>query len=376
MTWSHWQVPPFTTSVFFVLGVLTLYWVSYNWIISWTHTHRINVADKVINTWYGLIYMVVFVFSIQSLIVGQNDAWQFMNFELIAITFCAYFLEVRLSYVLLVPIMLVYMVFDGSLGYWQSWAHAVTLLAFFVTLNTAHTRLKNFRRPFGPYLLIVMPFGALLWVWMKLKFGFTWTTMWEEWLYLIIFESLLYVYVTMLSHDTELKLRLAQFASHDALTQTGNFAAYTEAMEKLFSTYSRNGQALSMMMFDIDHFKHINDTYGHAVGDEVLREVAATVQTVLTENDAAIKFYRTGGEEFNLLFPGYDVAATKSVVDQIFAAINHLEVHSKETVIRLSISVGVSAITTDDKAPMDFYNRVDRNLYHSKRHGRMQITVA
>lgn len=376
MTWSHWQVPPFTTSVFFVLGVLTLYWVSYNWIISWTHTHRINVADKVINTWYGLIYMVVFVFSIQSLIVGQNDAWQFMNFELIAITFCAYFLEVRLSYVLLVPIMLVYMVFDGSLGYWQSWAHAVTLLAFFVTLNTAHTRLKNFRRPFGPYLLIVMPFGALLWVWMKLKFGFTWTTMWEEWLYLIIFESLLYVYVTMLSHDTELKLRLAQFASHDALTQTGNFAAYTEAMEKLFSTYGRNGQALSMMMFDIDHFKHINDTYGHAVGDEVLREVAATVQTVLTENDAAIKFYRTGGEEFNLLFPGYDVAATKSVVDQIFAAINHLEVHSKETVIRLSISVGVSAITTDDKAPMDFYNRVDRNLYHSKRHGRMQITVA
>lgn len=376
MTWSHWQVPPFTTSVFFVLGVLTLYWVSYNWIISWTHTHRINVADKVINTWYGLIYMVVFVFSIQSLIAGQSDAWQFMNFELIAITFCAYFLEVRLSYVLLVPIMLVYMVFDGSLGYWQSWAHAVTLLAFFMTLNTAHTRLKNFRRPFGPYLLIVMPFGALLWVWMKLKFGFTWTTMWEEWLYLIIFESLLYIYVTMLSHDTELKLRLAQFASHDALTQTGNFAAYTETMEKLFNTYSRNGQALSMMMFDIDHFKHINDTYGHAVGDEVLREVAATVQTVLTENDSAIKFYRTGGEEFNLLFPGYDVAATKSVVDQIFAAINHLEVHSKETVIRLSISVGVSAITTDDKAPMDFYNRVDRNLYHSKRHGRMQITVA
>jgi len=376
MTWSHWQVPPFTTSVFFVLGVLTLYWVTYNWIISWTHTHRINVSDNVINTWYGLLYMVVFVFSMQSLIVGQSDAWQFMNFELIAITFCAYFLEIRVPYVLLVPIMLVYMVFDGSLGYWQSWAHAVTLFAFFVVLNIGHTTFQKFKHAFVPYLLTTVAFGGLLWFWMMLKFNFSWTTLWQEWLYLVIFETLLYIYVSMLSHDTALKLRLAKFASHDALTKTGNFAAYTEDIEYLFKHYGQTGRALSMMMFDIDHFKHINDTYGHAIGDEVLREVSATVQTVLTANDPRVKFYRTGGEEFNILFPGYDVDATKTIVDQIFTAINHLEVQSDEGVIKLSVSVGVSAITTDDKAPMDFYNRVDRNLYHSKRHGRMQITIA
>ena len=376
MTWSHWQVPPFTTSVFFVLGVLTLYWVSYNWIISWTHTHQIKVADDVINTWYGLAYMVLFVFGIQSLIAGQSDAWEFMNFELIAITFCAYFLDIRIPYTLLFPIVLVYMVFDGSLGYWQSWAHAVTLMVFFVILNTAHTRFPNVRWPFIWYCLTVIPFGGLLWFWMKFKFNFSWLTLGEEWLYLMIFETLLYIYVSMLTHDAEIRLQLAKYASHDALTKTGNFAAYTENIERLFQQSSRDGRALSMMMFDIDHFKTINDTYGHSVGDTVLKEVAATVQTVISANDDQVSFYRTGGEEFNLLFPGYDVAATKPIVDQIFTAINHLEIHSGDDVIQLSISVGVSAITTDDKAPMDFYNRVDRNLYYSKRHGRMRITVA
>jgi len=375
MTWSHWQVPPFTTSVFFVLGVLTLYWVTYNWLISWTHTRRLNVTDETVNTWYGLIYMVFFAFAMQSLIVGQSDSWQFMNFELIAVTFCAFFINIRISYYLLFPIGIVFMAFNGSLGYWQSWGHSLTLMGFFVVLSVIHMKLRGRRCLMAYYLATVMSFGALLWFWMKLKFDFSWLTMWQEWVYLIIFEVLLYIYVSMLSHDSEIKLQLAKYATHDALTKTNNFAAYTEDMEYLFNQSNQNGQPLSMMMFDIDHFKHFNDTYGHSVGDLVLRRVAGTVQDVLAANDASIKLYRTGGEEFNILFPNYDVTATKQIVDEIFAAINHLEIPTKDGVVRLSISVGVSAITTDDKAPMDFYNRVDRNLYHSKRHGRMQITV-
>lgn len=277
MTWSHWQVPPFTTSVFFVLGVLTLYWVTYNWLISWTHTRRISVTDETVNTWYGLIYMIVFVFAMQSLIVGQSDSWQFMNFELIAVTFCAFFINVRISYYLLFPIGVIFMVFNGSLGYWQSWAHSLTLMTFFVVLSIIHTRLQGRRCIMAYYLATISGFGALLWFWMKLKFGFSWLTMWQEWVYLIIFEVLLYLYVSMLSHDSEIKLQLAKYATHDALTKTNNFAAYTEDMEYLFNQSTQNGQPLSMMMFDIDHFKRFNDTYGHSVGDLVLRRVASTV---------------------------------------------------------------------------------------------------
>ncbi|MFD1417510.1 GGDEF domain-containing protein [Companilactobacillus keshanensis] len=375
MTWSDWQLPPFVTSVFFVLGVLTLYWVTFNWISSWVHSRRINISDDTISTWYGVIYMLIFVFSIQTLVVGKGDSWQFMNFQLIAITFCAFFLSIHVPYYFFFPIVLVYMVFNQSIGYWQSWGHAITLMAFFWTLNIVRLKFHNNRYEPIIYMLTVISFGGPLWIWMKLKFDFVWGTFWQEWLYLIIFEALLYVYITMLSNDTELKLRLAKFASHDALTKTENFAAYTDDIKYLFEESMQNGQALSMMMFDIDHFKMINDTYGHLAGDQVLRQVSSVVQVVLSANDPKVKFYRTGGEEFNIIFPGYDVEETKTTVNQIFTAINHLEVKSETYNIKISISVGVSEITADDKSSIDFYNRVDQNLYHSKRNGRMQITI-
>lgn len=376
MTWSHWQVPPFVTGVFFILGVLTLYWVTYNWLVSWVHQRRFKVTDDVVNTWYGVIYMLVFVFSIQTLVTGTSMSWQFMNFQLIAVIFCAYFLNIHVSYYFFLPIVLIYMLFNGSIYYWQSWAHALTLMTFFWVLNETRVKCHSHRDSLFLYLVVTIPFGGLLWFWMKLKFNFSWVVLGEEWLYLIIFEVLLYLYVTMLAHDSELKVRLARFASHDALTQTKNFAAYTDAMDDYFHQSRSNDQPLSMMMFDIDHFKQFNDTYGHSVGDLVLREVATTVQTVLDANDLPATFYRTGGEEFNILFPGTEVAATKPVVDQIFAAINHLDIQADDHKFNVTISVGVSAVVRDDRSPLDFYNRVDRNLYHSKRHGRMQITVA
>lgn len=375
MTWSHWQVPPFVTSVFFVLGVFTLYWVSYNWIASWARTHRLRIAEETINTWYGILYMVVFAFSIQTLVVGTHISWQFMNFQLIAIIFCAYFLKIHMPVYSLFPILLVYMVFNRSLVYWQSWGHALTLMTFFIVLNRVRNRFYSKRYAALMYMAVGIPFGGLLWLWMKLKFDFSWMTFWQEWLYLVIFEALLYVYVSMLMHDTELKLRLAKFASHDALTQTRNFAAYTESVSYLFKESQTSNRPMAMMMFDIDHFKHFNDTYGHAVGDEVLQQVATTVQTVLAENDPRLRLYRTGGEEFNVLFPGYDLEATQRIVNQAFQAVNHMNIHTAKTVIHVSISVGVAEIIDKDQSPLDFYNRVDHNLYRSKRNGRMQITA-
>ncbi|AVK61143.1 GGDEF domain-containing protein [Lactobacillus sp. CBA3605] len=375
MTWSNWQVPPFVTSIFFILGVFTLYWVLFNWITSWFHAKHINVDDDVVNSWHGVIYMLVFVFGLQSLIVGQATAWQFMNFQLIAIIFCGYFLNIRIPYYLLIPVVVVYMIFDQSIGYWESWGHALTLVIFFLVLNEIRIRFQNRHYAWASYLLVGIPFGGLLWLWMKLKFELSWTIFFQEWLYLVIFEILLYAYVTMLTRDSQFKLRLAQYASHDALTQTENFAAYTGEIKYLFDDSAKNHLKLSMMMFDIDHFKQVNDTYGHLAGDRVLQQVADVVQTVIDANNPRVKLYRTGGEEFNILFPGYDLASTRSVVQQIFSALNHIPVNFGNQQIPISISVGVSTLATTDATPTDFYNRVDHNLYHSKRHGRMQITT-
>lgn len=375
MTWSTWEVAPFITSVFFVLGVFTLYSVTFNWITTGIHTWNINVEDNSLNSWYGVLYMLVFVFSIQASVVGTSVSWEFMNFQLIAVTFCAYFLNIHIPPYFFVPIVLVYMVFNHSIGYWQSWGHAITLMAFFWVLNLIRTRYRDQHFAFMHYMIIGIGFGGILWFWMRLKFHITWLTFAQEWVYLIIFEVLLYMYISMLSQDSAIKVRLAKLASYDTLTNTENFSAYTDDVEELFRQSHRHNEPLTMMMFDIDHFKNVNDTYGHLAGDRVLQQASMVVQTVLKANDTDISFYRTGGEEFNLLFPNYEMDASKSVVKQIFSAINHMTVDYNANQIGISISVGVSEVNKDDKSPMDFYNRVDQNLYYSKRHGRMRITT-
>ncbi|WP_125567517.1 GGDEF domain-containing protein [Companilactobacillus insicii] len=375
MTWSTWQIAPFVTSVFFVLGVFTLYSVTFNWLTSGTHTWNISIDDDTLNSWYGVLYMLVFVFSIQTSVVGTSVSWEFMNFQLIAVTFCAYFLNIHVPYYSLLPIVLVYMVFNHSIGYWQSWGHAITLIMFFWALNKIRMKYRDGHNAFFQYMLVGIVFGGILWFWMVLKFHITWSTFWQEWIYLIIFEILLYMYISMLSQDSAVKIRLARLASHDTLTNTENFSAYTGDIEKLFDNNRKNNVPLTMMMFDIDHFKWVNDTYGHLAGDRVLQHVTKVVQAVLDENDTNISLYRTGGEEFNILFPNYKLEETERVVYQIFSAINHMEVKSDNNKINISISVGVSEINDDDKSPLDFYNRVDQNLYRSKRNGRMRITV-
>ncbi|APX71936.1 GGDEF domain-containing protein [Companilactobacillus allii] len=375
MTWSTWQVPPFITSVFFILGVFALYTVTFNWLSSGMKVWNVNVSDDTLNAWYGVIYMLIFVFSIQTAVIDTRLSWEFMNFQLIAVTFCAYFLNIHIPYYSFFPIVLVYMLFNHSIGYWQSWGHAMTLMVFFWVLNIVRVRYREHHFAFLIYMLVDTLFGGILWFWMVLKFNISLTTFVQEWIYLIIFEILLYIYIAMLSQDTAVKLRLKNRATHDTLTNTENFSAYTENMDDLFEKSQKERLPLTMMMFDIDHFKNVNDTYGHLAGDRVLRHVSMVVQTVLAENDVNIGFYRTGGEEFNLIFPSYELADSKVVIEQIFNAINHIEVHSDADLIDITISIGVCELTSDDKSPIDFYNRVDKSLYHSKQNGRMQITV-
>ncbi|MCT3295327.1 GGDEF domain-containing protein [Lactiplantibacillus pentosus] len=377
MTWSHWEISPFITSVFFILGVLTLFWVSQNWLITFLNTHYQRVNESIINDWYGLVYMLVFVFGMQALIVGQPDAWIFMNFQLIALTFCGYFLNIRIANYYLYPLVLVFMIFNRSLGYWQSWGHALALLLFFTTLRTLRKRvpLQTKVGQVTLYFVTYACFGLILWWFMWLKFNLSWGTYWQEWGYLMIFEVLLYIYASMLSANAQLKQNLVSFANHDALTKTENFAAYTTAINYHLTASRQNGVPLTMMMFDIDHFKRVNDTYGHLAGDQILQHVTQVAEAVFKANNPNIALYRTGGEEFNVLFPSYDLTEARLVAEQLFAAVNHLVVPFNGHQIQLSISVGIAQLQPEDTTPTEFYRRVDDNLYAAKKHGRMQIVA-
>ena len=375
MTWLVWRVSPFITSIFFILGVFTLFEVLVDWIKVKLHSKDINIKDHTVESVVGIIYMLIFSFGMQYSILGQSYSWEFMNFQLIAIVFCAYFLNIRIPYYFLLPIVLLFMIYNSSVGYCESWCHAITLIIFYVTMNKGYLWSQKLKSPLFFYLGAGIFFGALLWYFMKLKFDLSWTTYVQELSYLVIFELLLYSYVRMLFRDDRLKARLAEVASHDALTKALNYSAYETEVKYLFKNSKDNNLSFSMVMFDIDHFKRVNDTYGHLAGDRVLQHTVDVVQTVLNANDSSVKLYRTGGEEFNILFPNYDLKGTQIIVEEIFTALNHLKVETDEKKIEISVSMGVSQISNKDVTPNDFYKRVDNNLYYSKKHGRMQITT-
>lgn len=374
MTWSVWHVSPVITSIFFILGVFTLYQVVFNWLKTVVHEKKVPIYDNVVKSFSGVVYMLIFIFSMQSTIVGKTISWEFMNFIIIALIFCAYFLDIRVPIYYFVPIILVYMLFNHSIGYWESWCHALSVMFSYWSFNYIR-RLPSRAHPFIGYIIVGVIWGGIMWFFVALKFHLTTSVFLQEWGYLVIFEGLLYSYVRMLLRESELKGHLEAFANHDALTKSENYAAYTSEMKYLFSNSLRNNLNLSMMMFDIDHFKHVNDTYGHLAGDLVLQKAVATAQNVIDDNDPKVKLYRTGGEEFNVIFPGYDLPATEPIVHQIFNSLNHLTVKSNDDEISFTVSMGVSGISSTDKKPDDFYKRVDDNLYHSKKNGRMQITA-
>lgn len=374
MTWHVWQVSPFITSIFFILGVFTLYQVLYDWFKSISHYKNLKITDDQLKDVFGILYMLIFIFSMQATIVGKSISWEFMNFQIMAIIFCAYFLNIHIPYRYFIPIILVYMIFNSSIGYWESWCHAWTLLMCYESFNHIR-RMQEEDHRFIRYMMVGIVYGGLMWFFVMVKFNLTLATFYEEWFYLVIFEILLYSYVNMILRDSKLKIHLLEFANHDALTKAENYAAYMTEIQYEFESCQRNKLHLSMMMFDIDHFKHVNDTYGHLAGDKVLQHVADVAQTVINANDPKVKFYRTGGEEFNVVFPGYDLESTKDIVNEIFVALNHLPIDINGKKIYISISMGVSTVSSKDVQPNDLYSRVDDNLYHSKNNGRMQITA-
>lgn len=154
-------------------------------------------------------------------------------------------------------------------------------------------------------------------------------------------------------------------ARTDGLTGLFNRRAFEKATDELFADWQKKDQNFSLGLIDIDHFKQINDTYGHPAGDAVLRHIAGTMQTELNE---AVCVARYGGEEFAVLTlaSAEDAAAA---LDHLRGTVSRIEVKHEEHVISLTLSAGVSRIEGDDKIG-SLVRRADEALYAAKLGGR------
>jgi two-component system cell cycle response regulator len=160
--------------------------------------------------------------------------------------------------------------------------------------------------------------------------------------------------------------RLESLLREDALTGLSNRRAVLTQLAGMVSAARRHGHPLSIAILDLDHFKRINDSYGHKVGDDVLVAAAHAMGTHLRAED---QLGRLGGEEFLVLLPDTDTEAAGHVAEKLRA-----EVATAPTSVPVTVSIGVA--TWDGEAPEDLLHRADEALYAAKEAGRDRVLAA
>lgn len=171
------------------------------------------------------------------------------------------------------------------------------------------------------------------------------------------------------------KLQSAQKeAETDPLTGLLNRKGFKNAMRRALNESAESHDSICLLMLDIDHFKGVNDTYGHAFGDAVLRAVASTLQKSVKGQDTVSRF---GGEEFAIILPNTPRKGAQQVAENIRQTIERGKIQrsgNNEAVGNITISIGVAEFRQQESIE-DLINRADTALYAAKNSGRNRVTV-
>ncbi len=172
----------------------------------------------------------------------------------------------------------------------------------------------------------------------------------------------------------EARESLRYMATHDSLTGLVNRAEIMERLRNEIDRSNREGTGMGVLIADIDHFKLVNDTFGHSEGDSVLVEVASRMRSALRSYDTVGRY---GGEEFLILLPGCDTQRAEQQAERLRAAIAERPFTLPEGSISVTISIGVIAKECElCDSPSRLVRAADTALYHAKAAGRNQIVIA
>lgn len=156
----------------------------------------------------------------------------------------------------------------------------------------------------------------------------------------------------------------------DSLTGAKNRRFYDNRIKEEFERFSRFKHVFSALIFDVDHFKTVNDTYGHAAGDVCLKEIIKRVAPLLREIDTLARY---GGEEFVVIMPETDAAGAVKVGEKLRKTIENIEFVHREDKFRITISIGITSSLPSDAGPGELFNRMDTALYEAKKGGRNMV---
>lgn len=176
------------------------------------------------------------------------------------------------------------------------------------------------------------------------------------------------------SVDQSYQQNLFRAANIDGLTQLYNKKYFIDALSKEFSFSRRNGQPLSLIMMDIDHFKQINDTYGHMAGDKVLKTLGTYLQSHLRLENVACRY---GGEEFSVILRNVNQDLALFIAERLRKEIEREEIVYQEKSLRLTVSIGIATLESSNFETIeDLIRQADEYLYQAKQSGRNRTILA
>ncbi len=166
--------------------------------------------------------------------------------------------------------------------------------------------------------------------------------------------------------------KLQRLSITDNLTGLFNHRFFHDRLHYEFIRARRYDEPLGCIMIDVDYFKTVNDTYGHLIGDDVLKSIAGFVTGATRSVDIVARY---GGEEFAVLLPNTDLAGAARCAEHIWQSIGTAEMSARQGTLRLTVSAGVSALTPDVTDEMELLRRADSALLAAKRRGRNNVCV-
>lgn len=167
--------------------------------------------------------------------------------------------------------------------------------------------------------------------------------------------------------------QLAKLSMTDRLTGLLNRGTWENLVDAEYERYRRYGQATTLVMFDIDNFKPVNDNYGHLAGDEVIRHTAQTTRNNIRQSDSAGRY---GGEEFGIILPETDAENARLLCERIRESIEKSTVETSAGNITYTISMGIAQLTDEPENYMQWMQKADEALYAAKESGRNRVVVA
>lgn len=272
-----------------------------------------------------------------SILIGWNYRFMLFMFGMIPIVFfTAVFIE-EISHKVLFP---------SVLGIFYAFLYVVVRLALENIKPFYSSKLISEYEHFFLYFNTILTFGMLLYFSILFSFEFN------------------YIQNKMISENKS----LGTHASYDTLTGLMNRRSIDSYLDSIFKENYHDNESFSIIMCDIDHFKAVNDTYGHDAGDYILKEVSAVIRNEVRDNDVVSRW---GGEEFLLVLKADKIAATK-LAERIRASIEKHVFTYKNQTLNITMTLGVSSYHNGNDIS-SLVRSADKKLYRGKENGRNQV---